>query len=111
MLKAGSPRVSSTGEERKYFLGWNDDSRIIVNSRKQTITVKSYSVNHHPIQTLLAWVESDKITIPELQCPFVWDTAKVHNFIVSLYFGYPLGYFIAWPSNFPISEWSIRFPR
>ena len=60
------------------------------------MTIQRYSVNQHPIQTLLAWIESDEIAIPEIQRPFVWNAAKVRDFIDSLYFGYPVGYLIAW---------------
>ena len=60
------------------------------------MTIQRYSVNQHPVQTLLTWIESDEIAIPEIQRPFVWNAAKVRDFIDSLYFGYPVGYLIAW---------------
>ena len=60
------------------------------------MTIQRYSVNQHPIQTLLTWIESNEIAIPEIQRPFVWNAAKVRDFIDSLYFGYPVGYLIAW---------------
>lgn len=55
-----------------------------------------YSVNQHPIQTLLTWIRSDEIAVPEIQRPFVWEASKVRDFIDSLYFGYPVGYLISW---------------
>ncbi len=55
-----------------------------------------YSVTPHPIETLLTWVKSGEIAIPEIQRPFVWDAAKVRNLLDSLYRGYPVGYLIAW---------------
>ena len=58
--------------------------------------VQRYSVNQHPIQTLLTWITSDQIAIPEIQRPFVWNATKVRDFIDSLYRGYPVGYLIAW---------------
>ncbi len=57
---------------------------------------QKYSVNHHPIQTLLTWIKSDEIAIPEIQRPFVWEPVKVRNLLDSLYQGYPIGYLIAW---------------
>ena len=60
------------------------------------MTIQRYSVNQHPIQTLLTWIESNEIAIPEIQRPFVWNAAKVRDFIDSLYCGYPVGYLIAW---------------
>jgi hypothetical protein len=55
-----------------------------------------YSVNQPPIATLLAWIDSGEIAIPEIQRPFVWDATKVRNFLDSLYQGYPVGYLISW---------------
>ena len=52
--------------------------------------VEKYSVNHHPIQTLLTWIESGEIAIPEVQRPFVWDASKVRDLIDSLYEGFPI---------------------
>lgn len=60
------------------------------------MTIQRYSVNQHPIQTLLTWVKSNEIAIPEIQRPFVWSTTQVRDFIDSLYAGYPVGYLIAW---------------
>ena len=55
-----------------------------------------YSVTPHPIETLLTWVKSREIAIPEIQRPFVWDATKVRNLLDSLYHGYPIGYLIVW---------------
>lgn len=60
------------------------------------MSTQRYSVTPHPIETLLAWVKSGEIAIPEIQRPFVWDSTKVRNLIDSLYQGYPVGYLIAW---------------
>ena len=57
---------------------------------------QKYSVTPHPIETLLTWVKSGEIAIPEIQRPFVWDATKVRNLLDSLYQGYPVGYLIAW---------------
>ena len=60
------------------------------------MATQRYSVTPHPIETLLTWVKSGEIAIPEIQRPFVWDATKVRNFLDSLYQGYPVGYLIAW---------------
>ena len=60
------------------------------------MSIQQYSVNQHPIETLLTWIKSDEIAIPEIQRPFVWNAAKVRDFIDSLYSGYPVGYLITW---------------
>lgn len=58
--------------------------------------MQKYAVNQHLIETLLAWVKSSEIAIPEIQRPFVWDSSKVRDLMDSLYQGYPIGYVIAW---------------
>src|SRR5210317_1684361 len=55
-----------------------------------------YSVNQHLIETLLSWVKSGEIAIPEIQRPFVWDASKVRDLLDSLYQGFPVGYIIIW---------------
>jgi hypothetical protein len=55
-----------------------------------------YSVTQPPIDTLLTWVKSGDVAIPEIQRPFVWSAVKVRNFLDSLFHGYPVGYLIAW---------------
>lgn len=57
---------------------------------------QQYSVNQHPIQTLLSWIQSGEIAIPEIQRPFVWTAIKVRDLLDSLYKGFPVGYLIAW---------------
>jgi uncharacterized protein with ParB-like and HNH nuclease domain len=58
--------------------------------------IAKFSVNHHPISIILAWINEKIIAIPEIQRPFVWDSTKVRDLIDSLYQGYPVGYLIAW---------------
>lgn len=60
------------------------------------MATRRYAVNSCPIETLLTWVKSGEIAIPEIQRPFVWDATKVRNLLDSLYQGYPVGYLIAW---------------
>ena len=58
--------------------------------------MQKYAVNQQLIETLLAWVKSGEIAIPEIQRPFVWDSSKVRDLMDSLYQGSPIGYVIAW---------------
>lgn len=60
------------------------------------MTAQKYSVNQHPIQSLLTFVISKEIAIPEIQRPFVWDSTQVRKLLDSLFRGYPIGYLIAW---------------
>ena len=60
------------------------------------MSTQRYSVTPHPIETILTWVKSGEIAIPEIQRPFVWEAIKVRNLLDSLYQGYPVGYLIAW---------------
>lgn len=60
------------------------------------MSTQRYTVTPHPIETLLTWVKSGEIAIPEIQRPFVWEATKVRNMLDSLYRGYPVGYLISW---------------
>lgn len=57
-----------------------------------------YSVTQSAVTQLLEDVKGDRIAIPELQRPFVWDSIKVRDLMDSLYKGYPVGYLITWQS-------------
>jgi hypothetical protein len=60
------------------------------------MAIQRYSVTPHPVETLLTWVKSGEIAIPEIQRPFVWDATKVRNLLDSLYSGFPVGYLVVW---------------
>jgi hypothetical protein len=40
-----------------------------------------YSVHQQPAETLLSWIKSGDIAIPEIQRPFVGNGAKVRDLI------------------------------
>lgn len=61
---------------------------------------QKYSVNQHLIETIVSWVKSGEIAIPEIQRPFVWNATKVRDLMDSLYQGYPIGYLIAWKNPY-----------
>ncbi|WP_144589447.1 GmrSD restriction endonuclease domain-containing protein [Brevibacterium casei] len=61
--------------------------------------MSKYSVRQDQVQTLLSWVRSGQIAIPEMQRPFVWSSTKVRDLLDSLYKGYPVGYLITWQSQ------------
>ena len=74
----------------------------------EAMIVQQYSVNQYPIQTLLTWVQSGEIAIPEIQRPFVWNARKVRDLLDSLYQGYPIGYLITWRNpNIKLKDGSI----
>lgn len=59
----------------------------------------NYSVVQYSVDDILGWVKTDKIAIPEIQRPFVWNSSKVRDLIDSLYHGYPVGYLITWQTG------------
>lgn len=58
--------------------------------------MSNYQVNNTTVNSLLSWIEEDKIAIPEIQRPFVWKSSKVRDLLDSLYNDYPVGYIITW---------------
>ena len=76
------------------------------------MTIQQYSVNQHPVQTLLTWVKSGEIAIPEIQRPFVWSKTQVRNLMDSLYRGYPIGYLICWRNpNVRLKDGSVSIGK
>lgn len=72
------------------------------------MSAQLYSVTPHPIETILTWVKSKAIAIPEIQRPFVWESAKVRDLLDSLYRGYPVGYLITWRNpNVKLKDGSV----
>ena len=55
-----------------------------------------YTVTPQSIETILSWVKSKEIAIPEIQRPFVWERTDVRDLLDSLYSGFPVGYLITW---------------
>ncbi len=55
-----------------------------------------YEVSQKEVSTLLEFIKSGEIAIPEIQRPFVWGKTKVRDLMDSLYQGYPVGYIIVW---------------
>ncbi len=62
------------------------------------MSIQRYTVTQYPVKTLLNWVESGEVAIPEIQRPFVWDATRVRDLLDSLHRGYPIGYLITWRS-------------
>lgn len=87
MRQRGRSSVRKVHECRSTLLG---EGRLDV--------VALYTVTQSAVSQLLADVQSEKIAIPELQRPFVWDSVKVRDLMDSLYKGYPVGYLITWQS-------------
>lgn len=61
--------------------------------------MQKYDINKHSVNTILNWVRSKDVAIPEIQRPFVWDAKKVKDLIDSLYRGFPVGYLIVTKSH------------
>ena len=57
---------------------------------------QQYSVTQPPVDTLLTWIKSGEIAVPEIQRPFVWSAVKVRNLLDSLFQGFPVGYLSTW---------------
>ena len=56
--------------------------------------MQKYEINKHGVETILNWVKTKEVAIPEIQRPFVWKAKQVRELIDSLYRGYPVGYLI-----------------
>ena len=52
-------------------------------------TTEKYSVTQYTVNSVLSFIDSGDIAIPEIQRPFVWKGRQVGDLIDSLYNGYP----------------------
>lgn len=55
---------------------------------------RKYEVDKISIQHLLEYIGQGRITMPEIQRPFVWSSSKVRDLIDSISRGFPVGYII-----------------
>ena len=55
-----------------------------------------FNVYSTSVESIISWIKSGEIVIPEIQRPFVWDSPKVRDLLDSLYKGFPVGYIIVW---------------
>jgi hypothetical protein len=60
------------------------------------MSVQKFVVNNYTLHSILGFIDSNEIAIPEIQRPFVWKPTKVRDLIDSLFAGYPVGYLIIW---------------
>ena len=58
-----------------------------------------YSVTQYSVNSILGYIKSGDIAIPEIQRPFVWKNSQVRDLLDSLYKGYPTGYIILWQNH------------
>jgi hypothetical protein len=64
-------------------------SATTINEGPEAFKMEKYTVHQQAVGTILSWVESGQVAIPEIQRPFVWNSTKVRDLIDSLYHGYP----------------------
>lgn len=85
---------------KNWSINISDRSALIIGllNQKGNERMPQYEVNNVSVETLLSWIKSKEIAIPEIQRPFVWDSTKVRDLIDSLYGGFPIGYIIIWKS-------------
>lgn len=53
------------------------------------------------IGKLLEDIAIGEIGLPDIQRPFVWDTARVRDLFDSMYLGYPIGTLLFWENGYP----------
>lgn len=53
----------------------------------------------YTISLLIEYIDMGIIGLPEIQRPFVWNTAKVRDLFDSMYKGFPVGYLLFWSTT------------
>ena len=52
------------------------------------------------LKSLVSFIETGYIGLPDIQRPFVWPNTKVRDLFDSIYRGYPVGYLLLWENAF-----------
>lgn len=55
-----------------------------------------FELGNQSIQSLMDEIEADRIALPDLQRPFVWEDTKVRDLLDSLFVGFPVGTLVFW---------------
>jgi len=55
----------------------------------------------YSVGKLLEDIAIGEIGLPDIQRPFVWDTARVRDLFDSMYRGYPIGTLLFWENGYP----------
>lgn len=76
--------------------------------RKESKLITFNSVSEKPLSELINLIDSNKIALPELQRPSVWEKSKIPLLISSIYSGYPLGVLLVWAPGSISDEHKIR---
>jgi hypothetical protein len=63
------------------------------------VSTDLYSTVTYSLAGLIENIDSGEIGLPELQRPFVWNSAKVRDLFDSMYRGFPVGYFLLWGND------------
>jgi hypothetical protein len=53
----------------------------------------------YDVQGLIKYIEMGDIGLPDIQRPFVWNSAKVRDLFDSMYKGFPVGYLLFWDND------------
>ena len=105
-LKTGKTQNSEGGDGDSEDQEVDYDEVVSTTKTNEEVVLKSpvirpslsaiYTVTPQSVETILSWVKSKEIAIPEIQRPFVWERTDVRDLLDSLYSGFPVGYLITW---------------
>lgn len=55
-----------------------------------------FKTTNYPVKILISNIKYGKISLPDIQRPFVWKTKQVRDLFDSIYKGFPTGYLLFW---------------
>ena len=58
-----------------------------------------FKVATYPLHLLLDYIEKGKLSLPDIQRPFVWKATQVRDLFDSLYRGFPVGTLMLWETG------------
>ena len=66
-----------------------------------------FKVATYPLHLLLDYIEKGKLSLPDIQRPFVWKATQVRDLFDSLYRGFPVGTLMLWETGAKVGTKSV----
>ena len=72
---------------------------LILRGRSAVVSETVFTQVQLQLSYLVQQIRAGSLGLPDLQRPFVWESAKVRDLFDSMYRGYPVGYLLLWESG------------
>lgn len=92
------PQPTSETVEAEEFADDGGDAEVAITTQNRG-RGPIFDKGHRSIISLISDIDQDRIALPDLQRPFVWEDTKVRDLLDSLFVGYPAGTIVLWRTD------------